>query len=190
MYKYRSHLSTSITRELLIFFFTAKYINSQLATNSVNCTMSNYNRAITIGIQYIHIILLMFMFQVAELRLKVQKYEESHHGSSNQSECSSHSEEDNHEFDSSSAKETYTFQAFRVVHSIRKEVLDLKPKISEFVGTEQDKEYVELSDSLMKNLIDLNQVESKGINVIRKRRKEALRVVEKVQEELKKKVLE
>jgi len=114
--------------------------------------------------------------QIGKLRQELMKYEDANHN-----------EEYNDEGDANE-EEPYVTDAFHKIDAIKKEVHDLKKKIGEFVGTEKDKEYLHLNELLIRHIIKLDNIESKGFNVVKKRRKEALRFVQKCQEELKSKV--
>lgn len=114
--------------------------------------------------------------KVAKLKQDLSKHKDTNHSEDIPDEDDTHSEN------------PYVSEVFLKIDAIRKAANELKKKVSEFVGTEKDDAYLKINEQIIRHLIKLHNIESKGYNVIRKKRKEALRFVQKIQDELKNKI--
>lgn len=80
-----------------------------------------------------------------------------------------------------------TEQKLQFVEHILKEVHEMKPRINHFSGSHEEED--QIGSFLSKSLADLNSLEHENNSSLKKKRKEGIRQVSKLQEELKAKVL-
>ena len=76
------------------------------------------------------------------------------------------------------------------IQSIIQRIDGIEEKISEFVDPIQNKNYLYISETLMKILLDLDTVDSEGIDIVRKARKEGVKTVQALVEKLENKLEE
>lgn len=76
------------------------------------------------------------------------------------------------------------------INSIVEKTKGLDEKISEFSDPVQNKKFLYISETLMKLLLDLDKVDSEGIDVVRKARKEGVQTVQNLVEQLENKLAE
>ncbi|KAF2878786.1 hypothetical protein ILUMI_27385 [Ignelater luminosus] len=114
--------------------------------------------------------------KVAKLKQDLSKHKDTNHSDDIPDEDDTHSED------------PYVTEVFQKIDAVKKAAHDLKKKVAEFIGTEKDEAYLKINEQIIRHLIKLHNIESKGYNIIRKKRKEALRFVQKIQDELKSKI--
>ena len=76
------------------------------------------------------------------------------------------------------------------IKSIVQKVEGIEEKIAEFVDPVQNKNYLYISETLMKILLDLDTVDSEGFDVVRSARKEGVRIVQALVDKLEAKLAE
>lgn len=78
-------------------------------------------------------------------------------------------------------------QKLQLVEHISKELHEIKQRLNHFSGDPEEEE--QIGSVLAKNFDDLNSIEPHNNSSLKKKRKEALRQVSKLQDELRGKVL-
>lgn len=76
------------------------------------------------------------------------------------------------------------------IQSILQKIEGIEEKISEFADAAQNKAYLYISETLMKTLLDLDTVDSDGLESVRKARKEGVRTVQALVDQLEAKLAE
>ncbi|KAF2878781.1 hypothetical protein ILUMI_27380 [Ignelater luminosus] len=81
----------------------------------------------------------------------------------------------------------YVIESLEKIENIRNDVDNLKRSVDQFTGTKDNKVFLHLRELLLRNIVNLDNVETEGHLIIRETRREVLRYVRKTLDDLRKK---